>query len=276
MRSIIRFIIKNHFTILFVLIELISLLFVINYNSYQRSVFMSSSNNVTGGLYESYSNSTEYLMLKQINNELAQENAYLRSRLPESFKASRDYFNLVFDSLSQQEYIYRAAKVINNSTNKRFNYLTLNKGRNHGLEAEMGVISSKGVVGIVKNISDNYSTVISILNTRLKISAKLKSSGYFGALEWNGGNYQFAHLREIPRHAIVNVGDLIVTSGYSSIFPSDILIGHVEEVTLDQGESFYDIKVKLSVDFKNLSYVEVIGHPLKEEQLELEQETEND
>lgn len=276
MKSIIRFIIKNHFTIIFVIIELISLLLVINYNSYQRSVFMSSSNHMTGNLYESYSNSTEYFMLKEVNNELAQENAYLRSRLPESFKASRDYFNLVFDSLSQQEYVYRSAKVINNSTNKRFNYLTLDKGRNHGLEPEMGVISSRGVVGIVKNISNNYSTIISLLNTRLKISAKLKASGYFGALEWDGGNYQFAYLNEIPRHAKVNVGDLVVTSGYSSIFPEDILIGHVDEVRLNEGESFFVIKVKLSVDFKNLSYVEVIGHPLKNEQLQLEDETEND
>ncbi len=276
MRSFIRFILKNHFVILFVIIELVSLLLVVNYNSYQRSVFMSSSNNVSGGLYDSYSNGAEYLMLRQVNRELAQENAYLRSRLPESFKASRDYFNLVFDSLSQQEYIYRAAKVINNSSNKRFNYITLNKGRNHGLEAEMGVISSRGVVGIVKNISDNYSTVISILNTRLKVSAKLKSSGYFGALEWDGSNYQYAYLNEIPRHANVKVGDLIVTSGYSSIFPGDILIGHVDEVNLNEGESFFEIKVKLSVDFKNLTYVEVIGHPLKQEQLNLENETEND
>ncbi len=276
MRSIIRFIIKNHFTILFVLIELVSLLFVLNYNSYQRSAFLSSSNAVSGDLYQSYSNGTEYLMLKQINNELAQENAYLRSRLPESFKASRDYFNLVFDSLSQQEYTYRAAKVINNSVNKRFNYMTLNKGRNHGIDPEMGVISSKGVVGIVKNNSDNYSTVISILNTRLRISAKLKTTGYFGSLEWDGSDYQYVYLNEIPRHAKVNVGDLVVTSGYSTIFPADILIGNVDEVTLNEGESFYRIKVKLSVDFKNLTYVEVIGHPLKNEQIELEKETEDD
>lgn len=276
MRSFIRFILKNHFVILFVIIELVSLLLVVNYNAYQRSVFTSSSNSVSGGLYNSYSDGAEYLMLRQVNRELAQENAYLRSRLPESFKASRDYFNLVFDSLSQQEYVYRAAKVINNSSNKRFNYITLNKGRNHGLEREMGVISSRGVVGIVKNISDNYSTVISILNTRLKVSAKLKSSGFFGALEWDGNDYQYAYLNEIPRHAKVKVGDLIVTSGYSSIFPGDILIGHVDEVNLNEGESFFEIKVKLSVDFKNLTYVEVIGHPLKQEQLNLENETEND
>lgn len=276
MRSIIRFIIKNHFAILFVIIELVSLLLVLNHNAYQKSVFMSSSNAISGRLYQSYSNGSEYLMLKQINNELSQENAYLRSRLPESFKASRDYFNLVFDSLSQQEYVYRSAKVINNSTNKHFNYLTLNKGRHNGIEPEMGVISSKGVVGIVKNISDNYSTVISILNTRLKISAKLKSTGYFGSLEWAGGNYQYVYLNEIPRHVKVNVGDLVVTSGYSSIFPGDILIGNVHEVKLKEGESFYHIKVKLSVDFKKLTYVEVIGHTLKKEQVKLEKETEDD
>ncbi|MCU4176822.1 rod shape-determining protein MreC [Carboxylicivirga sp. N1Y90] len=276
MRNFIRFIIKHHFVILFVIIELISILFVVNYNAYQRSVFLSSSNRVSAGMYGTFSEGAEYLMLRQINKELAQENAYLRSRLPESFKASKDYFQLVFDSLSQQEYVYRAAKVINNSTNKRFNYITLNKGANNGIEPEMGVISSRGVVGIVKNVSDNYSTVISVLNTRMKVSARLKESGFFGALEWHGGAYQYAYLREIPRHANVNVGDVIETSGYSSIFPGGILIGTVQEVDLQTGESFYEIKVKLSVDYKNLSYVEVIGHPLKVEQINLEKETIND
>ncbi len=276
MRDFIRFIIKYHFAILFFIIELVCLLLVFNYNAYQRSTFLSSSNALTGGIFKSYNAGAEYLMLREINEDLARENAYLRSRLPESYRASKDYFTLVHDSLSMQEYIYRSARVINNSTNKRFNYITLNKGRLNGIEPEMGVISNKGVVGIVKNVSDNYSTVISIINTRLKISAKLKASGFFGSVEWDGTSYQHVYLLDIPRHANVQVGDLVVTSGYSAIFPEGILLGNVEDVVLDKGASFYRIKVKLSVDFKNLSFVEIIGHNSADEQLTLEKETEDD
>lgn len=276
MRNFIRFIIKYHFAILFFIIEAVSLLLVVNYNAYQRSSFLASSSNFTGKIFKQYNAGAEYLMLRDINDDLARENAYLRSRLPESFRTSKDYFNLVFDSLSQQEYIYRTARVINNSTNKRFNYLTLNKGRLHGMLPEMGVISNKGAVGIIKNVSDNYSTVISIINTRLKISAKLKESNFFGSLEWDGKSYQHVYLSDIPRHAKVDIGDLVVTSGFSSIFPEGILLGHVEQVDLEDGASFYTIKVKLSVDYKNLAFVEVIGHSLREEQDKLEKETEND
>ncbi len=276
MKNFIRFIIKYHFTILFFIIEIVSLLFVLNYNAYQRSSFLSSSNHFTGGLLKRYNIGTEYLMLRKINDDLSRENAYLRSRLPESFRTSKDYFNLVYDSLSQQEYIYRSARVINNSTHRRLNYITLSKGRAHGIEPEMGVICEKGAVGIIKNVSENYSTVISIINTRLKISAKLKESGFFGSLEWAGESYQHVYLLDIPRHANVKVGDLVVTSGYSSIFPEGLFLGNVESVELEKGASFYNIKIKLSVDFKKLAFVEVIGHSLRNEQLTLEKETEND
>ncbi|WP_430811352.1 MULTISPECIES: rod shape-determining protein MreC [unclassified Carboxylicivirga] len=276
MRDFIRFIIKYHFAILFLIIEVVSLLLVVNYNAYQRSTFLSSANAVTGGILKRYNTGSEYLMLREINEDLARENAYLRSRLPESYRASKDYFNMVHDSLNMQEYVYRSARVINNSTNRRFNYVTLNKGRLNGIEPEMGVISNKGAVGIVKNVSNHYATVISIINTRLKISAKLKESDFFGSLEWDGTSYQHVSLLDIPRHAKVNVGDLVVTSGYSSIFPEDIQLGSVESVKLDKGASFYRIKVKLSVDFKNLAFVEVIGHTSRDEQIKLEKETEDD
>jgi rod shape-determining protein MreC len=209
-------------------------------------------------------------MLQKINEELAKENSYLRSQLPTSFKDSKDYFSLVYDTLNKRQYTYRSAKVINNSTNKYFNFITLNKGSLNGIRKEMGVISSKGVVGIVKDVSDHYTSVISILNTRLHISAKLKESGFFGSLNWDGKDYRYAWLNEIPIHAPVKVGDLVVTSGYSSIFPEGILIGTVEEVEKDKGESFFRIKVRLSVDFKDLSYVEVISNNMRDEQFNLE------
>jgi len=270
MRNFFHFIIRNHFILLFLFLEIVSFYFVVNFNSYQRASWISSSGKVSGGVYQGFSDASQYLKLRQINEELAKENTYLRSQLPSSFKDSKDYFSLVYDSLNKRQYTYRTAKVINNSVNKHFNYITLNKGTNNGIEKEMGVISSKGVVGIVKDASAHYSSVISILNTRLLISGKLKESGFFGALGWDGGDYRYAWLNEIPIHAPVSVGDLVVTSGFSAIFPEGILIGSVETVEKDKGESFYRIKVKLSVDFKDLSYVEVISNNMGEEQLDLE------
>ncbi len=274
MRNFFYFIIRNHFILLFLLLEIVSFNLIINYNSYQRASWMSSSSKASGDVYRTFSNVSQYLMLQQINEELANENTFLRSQLPSSFKYSKDYFSLVYDSLNKRQYSYRTAKVINNSVNKHFNYITLNKGEKNGIEKEMGVISSKGVVGIVKDVSSHYSSVISILNTRLLISGKLKESGFFGALGWDGKDYTHAWLNEIPIHAPVSVGDLIVTSGFSAIFPEGILIGSVESVEKDKGESFYRIKVKLSVDFKDLSFVEVISNDMRDEQLKLE--TNND
>jgi rod shape-determining protein MreC len=270
MRNFFHFIIKYHFILLFLLLEIVSFYLVVNFNSYQRASWISSSSNLSGGVYRSFSDASQYLKLQQINEELANENTYLRSQLPSSYKDSKDYFSLVYDSLNKRQYTYRTAKVINNSVNKHFNYITLNKGLNNGIEKEMGVISSKGVVGIVKDVSGHYSSVISILNTRLLISGKLKESGFFGALGWDGKDYRYAWLNEIPIHAPVAVGDLVVTSGFSSIFPEGILIGSVETVEKEEGESFYRIKVKLSVDFKDLSYVELISNNMRDEQLKLE------
>ena len=275
MRNFLLFIYRHNFTFLFLILEIVSFYLLINHNSYQRATWLSSSNKVSGNIYNSYSNATQYLMLQQINEELAKENAYLRSQMPASFKDSKDYFSLVYDKLNKRQYTYRSARVINNSVNKHFNYITINKGSLNGIEKEMGVISAKGVVGIVKEVSEHYSSVISLLNTRLKISAKLKGKGFFGALGWDGDDYRYAWLNEIPIHASVSVGDLVVTSGYSAIFPEGILIGTVEEVEKDKGESFYRIKVKLSVDFKDLSFVEVISNNMRDEQLDLES-TNND
>ena len=270
MRNFFHFIIRNHFILLFLLLEIVSFYMVVNLNSYQRASWVSSSSKVSGGVYRNFNDAIQYLKLKQINEELAKENSFLRSQLPTSFKDSKDYFSLVYDTLNKRQYTYRTAKVINNSVNKHFNYITLNKGANNGIVKEMGVISSKGVVGIVKDVSDHYSSVISILNTRLLISGKLKGSGFFGALAWDGEDYRYAWLNEIPIHAPVAVGDLVVTSGFSSIFPEGILIGSVDVVERDKGESFYRIKVKLSVDFKDLTFVEIISNNMRNEQINLE------
>ncbi|MBP8850383.1 MAG: rod shape-determining protein MreC [Breznakibacter sp.] len=276
MIKIFKFFAKHYFVGLFIILEFITLSMVISFNHYQRSSFLSSANGFTGFFFEQSSDLTDYFNLKAVNAQLSEENAYLRSKLPSSFRNARDYSQAVHDTLGRQRYIFRNAKVINNSVNKSFNYITIDKGSRQGIKPEMGVISAQGVVGVVKDVSENFSTVISLLNTRFKLSAKLKEEGDFGSLAWAEESYDIASFNEIPKHAKVNLGDQVVTSGYSVIFPEGIPVGTIEELELGEGESFYEIKVLLSVDFKKLTYVEVVENKLKLEQLTLEQKTEND
>ncbi len=214
--------------------------------------------------------------LQRDNNRLAEENAFLKSRLPGSFQMSPNYMRMVKDSMTNRQYVYRSARVINNSVNQSFNYITIDKGSIGGIRPETAVICPEGIVGVVRKVSSNYATVISLLNTRLKISAKLNDTGHFGTVEWGGTDPEYVNLNEIPLHAHVKPGDLIVTSGYSAIFPEGIPIGNVVEALHEEGESFYNIKVKLIVDFTQISNVEVIENTYRGEQIHLEKETEND
>lgn len=276
MKNFIHFIIRYHYLLLFLLLETLSFHFIFNYNQYHRSVYLSSSNEVSGYLYERFSSVVQYFELKQINDELARENTELKNRLQKSSVLTMLSPQLYLDTIAEQAYQYRSARVINNSVNKHFNYLTLDKGSQHGIHPDMGVISSRGLVGVVLNTSENYSTVISLLNTRLNISARLRETGFFGSLSWEGLSYRHALLSGIPAHASPSVGDAVVTSGYSAIFPEEILIGTIDEITINPGQGFYDIKVLLAVDFKKLNYVQVIEKTRVEEQVELEKLSEDD
>lgn len=270
MKNLFHFIVRFHFTILFVVIEIFCLLLLVSYNNYQKTEFLNSSNVVTGSIYDRISSTTDYLALAKTNEQLNRENTKLKNILAESFKVSVDSSHLYNDSLYQQQYIYRTAKIINNSVNKQLNYITLNKGKVHGIKPEMAVITDNGVVGVVKSVSKNFSTAISLLNSRIRVSAKIKKNNYFGSLTWDGKNYKSARLYEIPFHVKIQVGDTIVTSGYSSIFPEGILLGTVQEVLPKSGGNFHDVLINLSNDFKGISYVKVIGDLMKKERLDLE------
>lgn len=270
MKNLIRFIVRFHFTILFIILEVICIALVVGNNNYQKAKFLNSSNAISGGIYNSISSIGDYLSLARVNEELAKENARLHNLLEESYKLSVDSSFRFVDSLYQQEYIYRWARVINNSVNKQLNYITLNKGSLQGIAPEMAVITDKGIVGMVLSVSKNYSTVISLLNHRLNVSAKIQKNNYYGPLSWDGKDYRKVKLSHIPSHVDVAPGDTIVTSGYSSIFPEGKLIGTVADVKSTTGGNFHDISVDLSVDFRQLSYVEVIGDLMKQERLELE------
>ena len=207
---------------------------------------------------------------------MAKENSRLLNIIESTYKSDEIFFRSVSDSIYNQRYRYTLARIVNNSVNKKHNFLTLNKGSLQGLRPEMAVVSDGSIIGVIKGVSKNYSTVISLLNLDLKISAKVKKNGYFGSLSWDGQGYQTAILSEIPLHADIQAGDTIITSGYSSIFPEGIQIGFIKDFE-EKGGSFYEIKVKLSTDFKSLNNVNVIGNLLQIEKIELEEQAlEND
>ncbi|PLX11513.1 MAG: rod shape-determining protein MreC [Marinilabiliales bacterium] len=274
MRSLLNFLLRIHFLLLFILIEVFSFSLLINNNNFHKARFVNFTRQFAGNYYQKTTKLKEYLSLAEENQRLAEENNRLLNIIESTYKSDEIFFRSVNDTILNQRYRYTSARVINNSINKKHNFLTLNKGGQQGLKPEMAVVSNGSIVGVVKGVSKNYSTVISLLNLDLRISAKVKKNGYFGSLNWNGEDYQTAILKEIPLHANILVGDTIITSGFSSIFPEGVLIGFIKSFEEKAG-SFYEIEVDLSTDFKSLDNVSVIGNLLQTEIKNLEQETEN-
>lgn len=276
MRNLLNFFLKYNYWFLFIFLEVISLALLFRFNNYQGSVFFTSSNQVAGMAYEAANNVTGYFHLKSINNDLVQKNVelelqmeHLRSVLMELTSDSTELERMKSDALEGYD-IYRA-NVINNSLTHVDNYITLDKGENDGIRSEMGVINGSGVVGIVYQTSANYSVVIPILNSKSSISCKIKQSDYFGFLKWDGGSSRYATVKDMPRHSLFSLGDTIVTSGHSAVFPGGIPIGTVEDMSDSHDGLSYLLKVKLFTDFGRLNDVRVIAQKGQEEQLELEQ-----
>lgn len=271
MRSLVLFFVKYNAFFVFVLLEIISFYLIVNNNEKQNQVFVSSANQVTGSFYERYDKLTSFWNLGDVNEELANDNKRLMEQLPNAyFDNSIDTLE-VLDTQYAQQYEYIPAKVVNNSVNRYNNYLTLNRGQSHGVEPNTGVVTTNGIVGIVKKTSKNYAGVISVLHHNTRISAKLKSTNYFGSLVWKGNDARYMYLDAIPKHAVIEKGDTIVTSGFSTMFPEGVMIGEVSEAAIIDGSNFYEIKVQLSCDMNNLSHAFVVKNLLKEEQEALEE-----
>jgi rod shape-determining protein MreC len=270
MRSLFRFLIRNYFLMMFLALEAISMVLIVSMNNYQRVTFFNSSNNIVGSVYERFSNLDDYFSLGRTNARLSAENAALRRKLQALIKNQEKYPVNRPDTVDAPAYIFTSAKVISNSANKQFNYITLNKGSRQGIKPDMGIINDEGVVGVITNVSQNYATGLSLLNKRLSIPAKITKNNYFGALVWDGEHANTADLKEIPFHIIVNVGDTVVTSGYSNIFPEGIMIGTIQKYDVETGTNFYNIKVELSTNFKTLKYVEVVQNTKRAELIKLE------
>ncbi len=274
MRNLFLFIWKHHIFILFLLLEALALYLIIKNNRFQNTGFINSANVISGNVLGLYSEIREYFYLRKTNQLLVEENALLRSQLEQSFIKKPILYKA--DTNYTQKYIFRTARVLNNSVNKRNNFLTIDKGKLHGIEPEMGVISPDGVVGVIKDVSDNFASVMSVLNKNTVVSCRVKKNGYLGTLIWEGGNPAYGTLNDVPRHASLLPGDTIITSGASAIYPEGILVGFVETASLEDGDNFYTIRLRFSTDYAKLTHVYIVKNLMSQEQKMLEKATQND
>ena len=269
MKEIIKLILKYHFTIIFILLEIVSFSLIIRHNEYQRAIFSESASTLFGNISSTITSIKDYFRLKEMNESLANENILLKNRL-EKYEFLRDtiiHGTVVQDSIPVYEYI--GAKQVNATYNRTKNYITLNQGRKNGLQKEMAVCTPEGIVGLIQDLSDHFAVVIPLINVDSRISAKIKKNNYYGSLQWDGNDYAYSYLNDIPYHVEVNAGDTIVTSGLSKIFPEGIVVGYVESVDKETA-NFLKIKVKLAVDFKRINHVYVILNNKKNKQTSLE------
>jgi len=256
----------------FLLLELFCAWLIIQNNRYQGAQFFNSANSFVGGLNNFSQNVRDYFSLREVNLVLSDENAELRKKLEQQSQ----YINALpihgsVDAEIINRFDFVSAKVINNSTDRFTNFITINKGNAEGIKPGMAVISAAGAIGKVKLTSQHFSVVTSLLNTDLRVSGLLKRTGHFGTVQWDGNDPQITELNFIPRHVKPMVGDTVITSGYSGIFPEGILIGTLSEVTLSEETPFFELKIKLAQDFHKLSFVTVIKSNLLHELDSLEQ-----
>lgn len=265
MRNLLDFLKKYHHWFLFIFLEVISGVLLFQYNSYQGSVWLSSANAVVGTVYDWESRGAAFFSLTKANEELSLRNFYLERQVDQ---LRRLYADATHDTtvvehhelqlLSQYQLI--PAKVVDNSLNKIENLMTIDKGRADGVEVDMGVACGSGVVGVVYLVADHYSVVIPVLNaSSSRISCAIRDRGYFGYLHWYGGDPTVAYVEDIPRHAKFRLGEWVVTSGFSSIFPSGVMVGKIEQAYNSSDGLSYKLKVQLSTDFSCVRDVVVIS-----------------
>lgn len=274
MRNLLNFLIKYNYWFLFILLEVASFALLFRFNHYQEGVFFTSANVAVGKFYELTGNMTSYFHLKSANEELLDRNTMLEQQVMKLENALRDVMDstelVSIKDVPSDEYEIFKARVINNSLTYANNYITLNKGASDGIKKEMGVISGTGVVGIVYMVSPSNSLVQSVLNSESSINAKIKGSDYFGSLKWKGEDSRHVYLENLPRHAEFNVGDTVVTSGYSAVFPEGIIIGTVDTVDDSNDGLSYLLRIRLTTDFGKLNNVRVISWKGQQEKRELE------
>lgn len=264
MRNLLESLSKYYHWLLFLVLEVVSFVLLFQYNSYQGSVWFSTSNAVVGKVYEVDAAIESFFSLTKVNENLTQRNFYLERQVNQ---LRRLYADMTRDTTAAEraelEFLGRyeliPAKVVSNSIDRADNLMTIDRGRKDGVEVDMGVACGNGVVGVVYLVSDHYSVVMPVLNYHSRISCSIRHRGYFGYLKWSGGDASIAYVEDVPRHAKFKRGDWVETSGYSSIFPPGVLVGKIVEVYNSRDGLSYKLKVHLSTDFGNVRDVCVIS-----------------
>lgn len=278
MRNLFNFILRNSHWLVATLLVAFSFYLVFAHNSYQRSVYLTSANNVTGWFYATTNNITSFFLLKKNNAELLERNAELEER----FHALRFFLDSLTnsdsvvveafapDSVVMPHFEFIPAGVVNMSFSGVNNFITLDKGSVHGIQSDMGVISQQGVVGVVAGVSPNFSVVIPIINPKFRLSARLKNSENYGSVSWDGSNIRLAQLQDLPKHEVFHEGDTVLTS-FSRIFPKNTIIGFVSDTGKSVDDNFNTFNVQLATDFYTLQDVLVINDRFYDEQQTLEE-----
>jgi len=260
-------------------LQVIALMMLFRYNKYHEAAFMGVAMKITGSFDARYNTIENFLRLKKTNEQLAAENERLKNMLRQDFAAPDSTKQVVLDSIridslqQYRKYLYLSAKVIGNSTSSQTNYITIHRGSRQGVQRDMAVLSSTGVVGTVVTVSNNMASVMSILHRQSRISASLFRTGETGTIEWDGKDPQFITLKNIPKSVQVKKGDTVITSKYSDKFPPGQFIGFVEEVANDPSSNFYSLKLRTATNFFNVQYVNVVANLQKDEQESLEKAT---
>jgi rod shape-determining protein MreC len=276
MRPLFDFIKRFNYVFLFFLLEVVAIILVARNSYYQNSKLVSWGNSVAGTCYQGVSSVSDYFGLKAENDHLAAENAELRRQLASSYISYTDSVFTVGDTTYKRHYTYTEAQVIKSSWTHDKNYLMINKGRNHGVKTDMAVISPQGIVGVVLNTTANFATVMPVLHPDSRNSVKVSRSDLIGTLVWDGKDYRYGTVVDIPTTYKLYKGDTIVTSGFANDFPKNIPVGYIEDASSEEGSGFYRIKVRLATDFVNLAHVYVVDNHFKAEQDALMQATHQD
>lgn len=279
MRNVFLFI-RRHFNFLFFLVlQIISLSFLFRYNKFHEAAFLNVSTEITGRFNERYNNIEYYFQLKKTNESLVKENLTLRQQLKENYEGPDSNRRRINDTIrtdsgrSILKYQIMDAKVVNSTTALRANYLTIHRGFAQGVHINWGVTGPQGIVGSVINVSRNFAIVMTMLHPDFKLVVKLKKGGETGMIEWDGLSPNFVTLHTIPKSAKVTVGDTVVTSQTSSLFPANLMVGTIDEIVPDNSSNFYTLKVRTATNFANIEYVYVIDNTQYDEQRALEDST---
>jgi len=269
MKELLIYLFRLKAFILFLFLEVICFFLIVRYNNSQRLIFISSSNAVSGAIYQFSDNLKGFFDLSRENESISKKNAQLLQQLYRGTARTAEFEGQLVDS----QFVFHPARVVNNSLYNIRNSLTMNAGKKQGVGVRMGVITETGVVGWVQNVSNHYSKALSILHADVSISAKIKSQNILGSIRWIPPDYRIVNLTDVPQHySNIAIGDTVVTSGYSTMFPADHPIGIIQSVDLVEGSNFYDIKVALSTDLATLDFVYIVENKFQKELEDLQNE----